>query len=346
MPASGIPAAAALLAAGEVVALPTETVYGLGGAALDPLACAKIFDAKARPLSDPLIVHIPSRDWLDRVAEVSASAARLAEHFWPGPLTLVLPRRRIVPDIVTAGQETVAVRMSSHPVFQAVLQAYGKPVAAPSANRFGRISPTSAEDVFAELGGRIPLVLDGGHCEHGVESTIVLVRGSELHILRNGPVTAEELAPFGAVLGRVAGISAPGGLTSHYAPRTPLVIAYPPAAGEPHPGGTLVLAGGRCSVSADFLRSEISDGTEAIPPEQMEGRRASAGLLAWQNDGDGYAHVEHLSKTQDLREAAANLYGAMRRLDAAGLDWIVAEPLPEAGLGAAIMERLRKAAAR
>jgi len=301
--AEGIPAAAALLAAGEVVALPTETVYGLGAAALDPLACAKIFEAKGRPLTDPLIVHIPTREWLDRLAEVSETAARLADHFWPGPLTLVLPRRSLVPDIVTAGQETVAVRMSAHPVFQAILEAYGKPVAAPSANRFGRISPTSAEDVIEELGGRIPLVLDGGPCAHGVESTIVLVRGGELHILRNGPVTAGELAGFGTVRGRVAGISAPGGLASHYAPRTPLVIA------------------GSC-----------------VPAE--------AGLLAWQSAGGGFARVERLSETQDLREAAANLYGAMRRLDAAGLKLIIAEPVPETGLGAAIMERLRKAAAR
>ncbi|MEI6073254.1 MAG: L-threonylcarbamoyladenylate synthase [Verrucomicrobiae bacterium] len=346
--AEGIPAAAALLAAGEVVALPTETVYGLGAAALDPLACAKIFEAKGRPLTDPLIVHIPTRGWLDRLAEVSETAARLAEHFWPGPLTLVLPRRSLVPDIVTAGQETVAVRMSAHPVFQAVLEAYGKPVAAPSANRFGRISPTLAEDVIEELGGRIPLVLDGGPCAHGVESTIVLVRGGELHILRNGPVTAGELARFGTVRGRVAGISAPGGLASHYAPRTPLVIGFSLAACEPHTGVPPVLAGGRCSVSADFPRSEIWDGTEAVPPEQMAGScvPAEAGLLAWQSAGGGFARVEHLSKTLDLREAAANLYGAMRRLDAAGLKLIIAEPVPETGLGAAIMERLRKAAAR
>jgi L-threonylcarbamoyladenylate synthase len=341
-PAEGISAAAALLAAGEVVALPTETVYGLGAAALEASACAKIFEAKDRPLSDPLIIHLPSRDWLDQVAEVCETASRLAEHFWPGPLTLVLPRRRLVPDLVTAGEETVAVRMSSHPIFQAVLQAYGKPVAAPSANRFGRISPTSAQDVVAELGGRIPLVLDGGPCVHGVESTIVLVREGELHILRHGPVTAEELARFGTVRGRVAGISAPGGLASHYAPRTPLVI------GET--GTAPVLVGGRCSVSAHgFPRSDISDGTAAIPPASptpVPPGAGAVGLLSWRSAGKGFQHVEFLSKTQDLREAAANLYGAMRRLDAAGLDLIIAEPVPETGLGAAIMERLRKAAAR
>ena len=299
----GISAAAKLLAGGGLVALPTETVYGLGADALDPVACAKIFEAKDRPLSDPLIVHVPSVEWLDRLAVASERARRLAENFWPGPLTLVLPRRELVPDLVTAGQETVAVRMSSHPVFQAVLEAFGKPVAAPSANRFGRISPTCAAHVLAELGGRIPLILDGGPCAHGIESTIVLVNGDGLHILRNGPITAEELAAFGPVYGSVAGISAPGGLLSHYAPRTPMRIAEP------------------------------------VP-------QANIGLLAWRSAGDGFAKVEPLSKTQDLREAAANLYGAMRRLDEAGLDGIIAEPVPETGLGAAIMERLRKASAR
>ena len=299
----GIHDAAALLAAGGLVALPTETVYGLGANALDPTACAQIFEAKGRPLSDPLIVHIPALDWLDRLAVVPEAARRLAEKFWPGPLTFVLPRRAIVPDLVTAGQETVAIRMSSHPVFQEVLTAFGKPVAAPSANRFGRISPTCAEHVLAELGGRIPLVLDGGPCRHGIESTIVLVNEDEHHILRHGPVTAEELAAFGQVRGAVSGISAPGGLLSHYAPRTPMRIGLP------------------------------------VP-------RANFGLLSWSSSGEGFAKVEHLSPTQDLREAAVNLYGAMRRLDEAGLDGIIAEPLPETGLGAAIMERLRKASAR
>lgn len=298
----GIRDAVALLAAGEVVALPTETVYGLGADALDPAACAKIFEAKDRPLSDPLIVHIPSMEWLDRLADVPDSARRIAEHFWPGPLTLVLPRRAAVPDLVTAGQETVAVRMSAHPVFAEVLEAFGKPVAAPSANRFGRISPTCAAHVVAELGGRIPLVLDGGPCAHGIESTIALVLEDGIHILRSGPVTSEELAEFGAVRGAVAGISAPGGLLSHYAPRTPLRVG------------------------------------QAVP-------QAGFGLLSWTSSGDGFAAVEHLSRKQDLREAAANLYGAMRRLDDAGLAGIIAEPVPESGLGAAIMERLRKAAA-
>lgn len=299
----GIRSAVSILASGGLVALPTETVYGLGADALSPVACAKIFEAKDRPLSDPLIVHIPGIDWLDRLAVVPEAARRLAGKFWPGPLTLVLPRREIVPDLVAAGQETVAIRMSSHPLFQEVLTAFGKPVAAPSANRFGRISPTCAEHVLAELEGRIPLILDGGPCAHGIESTIVLIDAAGIHILRHGPVTAEALSEFGPVHGAVAGISAPGGLLSHYAPRTPMWI------GEPVP-------------------------------------EANFGLLAWSSSGEGFAKVEALSRNEDLREAASNLYGAMRRLDEAGLDGIIAEPVPETGLGAAIMERLRKASAR
>ena len=201
----GLEPAAKLLAAGELVALPTETVYGLGAAALDPLACARIFEAKERPLSDPLIVHLPDSQWLDRLARPNALAIRLANEFWPGPLTLVLPRQNLVPDLVTAGQTTVALRMSAHPVFAEVSRIYGKPIAAPSANRFGRISPTSASHVLTELGGRIPLIIDGGPCLHGIESTIVRVHEHGVEILRHGPVTEERLSEFAAVVAAPAG---------------------------------------------------------------------------------------------------------------------------------------------
>ena len=293
------------LAAGEPVALPTETVYGLAADALSPNACAKIFEAKNRPLSDPLIVHIPSIDWLPRLTSPYLTALQLAQKFWPGPLTMVLPRQPIVPDIVTAGQNTVAIRMSAHPLFQEVATAFGKPLAAPSANRFGRISPTSAAHVLAELDGRIPFILDGGPCAHGIESTIVHVSEEGLRILREGPITRKDLRAFAPLLDDSIAVSAPGGLKSHYAPRTPLVLEKNPA---PH--------------------SEKN------------------GLLAFSALHEGFAQTEVLSATSDLREAAANLYGAMRRLDEAGLDLIVAEELPESGIGAAIMERLRKAAAR
>jgi L-threonylcarbamoyladenylate synthase len=218
---------------------------------------------------------------------------------------MVLPRQPIVPDIVTAGQETVAIRMSAHPLFQEVATAFGKPLAAPSANRFGRISPTSAAHVLAELDGRIPFILDGGPCAHGIESTIVHVSEEGLRILREGPITREDLCAFAPLLDDSIAVSAPGGLKSHYAPRTPLVLEKNPAP-----------------------------------------RSKKTGLLAFSAPREGFAQTEILSATSDLREAAANLYGAMRRLDEAGLDLIVAEEIPESGIGAAIMERLRKAAAR
>lgn len=303
--ADGIPLALERLDAGDIVALPTETVYGLGADALNPRACAKIFQAKARPLSDPLIVHLPDPGWMERLAVPSPLAEKLAARFWPGPLTIVLPRQSCVPDIVTAGQDTVALRVSAHPVFQVVIEHFGKPIAAPSANRFGRISPTRAAHVLAELDGQVPLILDGGTCDHGIESTIVLVRDDGMRILRHGPVTAGDLKKIGPVQDDAPGVAAPGGLKSHYAPATPLVISV----GKPVP-------------------------------------RGRSGLLAWAHSGEGFERVERLSVALDPREAAANFYAALRRLDGAGLDIIVAEPIPERGLGMAIMERLRKAAAR
>jgi L-threonylcarbamoyladenylate synthase len=218
---------------------------------------------------------------------------------------MVLPRQAIVPDIVTAGQDTVAIRMSAHPLFAEVAHRFAKPLAAPSANRFGRISPTTADHVLAELDGRIPFILDGGPCAHGIESTIVHVSEDGLRILREGPITRDDLRAFAPLLEDRIAVSAPGGLKSHYAPRTPLVLEKNPTP-----------------------------------------RSDKTGLLALSSPCEGFSKTEILSAKSDLREAAANLYGAMRRLDEAGLDLIVAEELPETGIGAAIMERLRKAAAR
>ena len=310
----GIEEAVALLARGEVVAVPTETVYGLAGDALDPAAAARIFEAKARPSFDPLIVHLPSRDWLDRLTLAAADplVQGLTARFWPGPLTLVLPRREIVPELVTSGLPTVAVRMSAHPVFRAVLERFGKPAAAPSANRFGRISPTAAEHVLEELGGRIPLVLDGGACAVGVESTVVAPRDGRLYLLRAGPVSVEELSEFAEGVRPEAGseVHAPGQLPSHYAPGVPLRLLASEAESEHWTG---------------------------------PGR---AGLLAWRRTvaPPQFAAMETLTPNGDPREAAARLFAAMRRLDALELDVMVAEPAPEDGLGAAIMDRLRKAA--
>jgi L-threonylcarbamoyladenylate synthase len=299
------------------VALPTETVYGLGAASLDPLACAKIFEAKGRPLTDPLIVHLPDLEWLKRLAIPNTLSLRLAQEFWPGPLTMVLPRTGLVPDLVTAGQHTVALRMSDHPIFRQIARMYGKPIAAPSANRFGRISPTTASHVMTELGGRIPLIVDGGRCAHGLESTIVLVHEQGVEILRHGPITRERLCDFCIVPSRDHHILTPGSTNSHYAPRTPLII----------------------SSHLDPDHVELSDFASMRRPKRT-------GLLLWSRYAGEFEFAEYLSRNQDLREAAANLYGAMRRLDEAGLDLIVAEAVPETGLGVAIMERLRKAAAR
>ena len=190
-----------LLRKGEVVALPTETVYGLAADALNRIAVAKIFEAKERPRFDPLIVHLPDERWLERVATIDdlsrAQIKKLTAQFWPGPLTLVLDRQPIIPEIVTAGLDTVAVRISAHPVFAEIISAFGKPLAAPSANRFGRVSPTTARHVFDELSGRIPLIIDAGPTVHGIESTIVAVRGNKIDILRRGPITEEELCGIG-----------------------------------------------------------------------------------------------------------------------------------------------------
>ncbi len=309
--------ATALLATGQAVALPTETVYGLAADALKPSAVMKVFEAKERPFFDPLIVHLPTRDWLERITEIPveshALVAALIERFWPGPLTLVLPRRAVVPDIVTAGLETVAVRMSAHPVFRAVIELFAGPLAAPSANRFGRISPTTAAHVRSELEGRIPLILDGGPTQHGLESTIVAVEGERLRVLRAGPITSDDLAAAGGIIlppqtAIATRPEAPGQLASHYAPRTRMMLL--------DPGAHVHTADSR------------------------------TGLLAWNeaSRAQGYAHCEVLSASGDLREAAASLFAKLRRLDEAGLDLILAEPVPEHGLGIAIMDRLRKAA--
>jgi tRNA threonylcarbamoyl adenosine modification protein (Sua5/YciO/YrdC/YwlC family) len=218
-----------LLTAGEVAALPTETVYGLAAAALRPEAVVKIFEAKERPKFDPLIVHLPDQSWLERVANVDTLnkeiVSRLIEAFWPGPFTIILPKTDLVPDIVTAGLDTVAVRISAHPIFQDIIRAFGEPLAAPSANRFGRISPTTAQHVLGELGGRIPLIVDGGPTTHGVESTIVSVCEGQIEILRPGPITAEDLRGIGgSPMGHRPAADATKGAFVPFAPREEVVV--------------------------------------------------------------------------------------------------------------------------
>jgi L-threonylcarbamoyladenylate synthase len=307
--------AVAFLRQGTVVALPTETVYGLAADALREEAVIKIFQAKARPRFDPLIVHLPEETWVEKVAIVDPSVRelfdRLCKHFWPGPLTFIFPRQSVISDVVTAGLETVAIRLSAHPVFHQVITAFGGPLAAPSANRFGRISPTTAGHVLQELDGLIPLIVDAGPALHGLESTIVALRNGRIEVLRRGPVTQEQLAEFGevAVVGATAHPEAPGQLPSHYAPKTPLILLE-------NATGADLPAGERC------------------------------GLLSWKTKDDArFAEVRMLSERQDLTEAATNLFRLLRELDACNLDVIVADQVPEAGLGAAINDRLRRAAA-
>jgi len=310
----GLSLAVELLRKGDIVALPTETVYGLAGDAFQPMAVARIFEAKGRPLTDPLIVHLPEVQWLGRVAcfdspDQKDLAEELAAAFWPGPLTLLLKKVADLPDLVTAGSEFVAVRVTSHPFFQKVLRHLDSPIAAPSANRFGCISPTSAQDVLFELGDKIAMILDGGSCLHGLESTIVNLSDQKIRILRPGPITGDQLSKYGQVSVATEKVNTPGGLPGHYAPKKELRI----------------------------IKTDIN----SVHPKQ------TIGLLAFtppdQKVAEGFGSVEVLSITGDLREAASNFYHALRSLDNSKVDIIYAESFPEQGIGVAIMDRLRRA---
>ena len=320
---SDIARAAAILRDGGLVAFPTETVYGLGANALDERAVARVFEAKARPRFDPLIVHIADLQWLGRLtADFPPLARKLADKFWPGPLTLVLPKTPAVPDLVTAGGPTVAIRVPDHPVALRLLRAVDLPIAAPSANPFGRISPTCAEHVREQLGSQIDLILDGGPCRVGVESTVLQLTPQGPLLLRPGGTTLEEIEELIGTVQLpgtssthvpVTGLVSPGTLAQHYAPRTALVLRTSEHASD---------------CDGDF------------------GSSGRIGLLSFRGDEQvsRFAKIEVLSRTGDLREAAANLFAALRRLDAAGLDLIIAETFPEAGLGRALNDRLRRAA--
>jgi L-threonylcarbamoyladenylate synthase len=323
-------AAVELLGKGEIVALPTETVYGLAADALNPMAVAKIFEAKKRPRFDPLIVHLPNLDWLEKIADPPKQSgqliSKLADRFWPGPFTIVLRKRQIVPEIVTAGLDTVALRISAHPVFAKIVQLFGNPLAAPSANRFGRVSPTTAQHVLDELNGRIPLIIEAGPTHYGLESTIVSVRGNNIDILRRGPITAEELFEFAKVniaAPPARNILAPGQLPSHYAPRTPLRVVDNAESFSP-------LKNQRVGLLAWYA---VSGKEDLQIPQRRTGDRSSL----------KFAAVRNLSARQDLREAAANFFRYLRELDQSELDLIVAERVPSRGLGAAILDRLERA---
>ncbi len=307
--------AAEILRSGGLVAFPTETVYGLGADARSADACAKIFAVKRRPTFDPLIVHVESEPALAGLCDFcDARARKLAAAFWPGPLTLVLPKTGAIADIVTSGLSTVAVRVPAHPVARALLAESKLPIAAPSANPFGYISPTAAEHVQSQLGRDVELVLDGGPCTVGVESTIVDLSSELPTLLRPGGIAVERIEAVVGELARAGPATtpkAPGQLPSHYAPRTRLVLV--PAFG-----------------------AEVRDGERAgllafrPPPKELRARCAA---------------VEVLSEAGDLTEAAARLFAALHRLDAEQLDVIYAERVPPEGLGAAILDRLQRAAA-
>ncbi len=309
---AGILTAAEILKRGGLVAFPTETVYGLGADALNARAVANIFVVKGRPQFDPIIVHVADPAETEKLwQEIPQLAQRLMEKFWPGPLTLVLPKREIVPDIVTAGLPTVAVRMPSHPVALSLIRAAGRPVAAPSANRFGRLSPTHHEAVLEQLGESIDAVIAGGPTPVGIESTVISLAEDPPRLLRPGGTPIEailELVPNLRLEPPQGPSASPGTLPRHYRPLTPLFLLEP---GPPE--GREVLDRSRC------------------------------GFLAFQKAWQGFAHTEVLSPQGDLVEAAANFFSLLRKLDKMGLSAIVAEPVPEEGLGLAIMDRLRRA---
>lgn len=312
--------AAALLKRGEVVAFPTETVYGLGADAFNSVAVRKVFVAKGRPADDPLIVHVARiADVAKVAARVSPVAKRLMNAFWPGPLTLVLPANRAVPKVVTAGLPTVGVRMPAHPVARRLCTFVG-PIAAPSANTFSKPSPTTAAHVYNDLHGKIPLILDGGSTDIGVESTIVSLAGTPT-LLRPGKITVEQLKRFLPKLKIVTQVAktqkplAPGMKYRHYAPRTPVVLVLKPSA---------------------------KNVQKLIAAEQKRGKRV--GLLCSGRYHTNADKVMILGATP--ASTAKKLFHALRWLDTQKLDVIIAEGLPEKGFGLAVMNRLRRAAGK
>lgn len=308
---SAIDRAARALREGGLAAFPTETVYGLGADAANGVAVARIFAAKGRPRFNPLIVHVAGLDAATPFAVLNEQALRLAEAFWPGPLTLVAPRRSGcgLSDLVSAGLDTVALRAPAHDVAQALIRASGLAIAAPSANRSGHVSPTRAEHVAADLAGRVEVILDGGPCAAGIESTIVGLMEEEPLLLRPGAIPRERIeAVLGGPLRRPAengALHAPGGLTSHYAPRAVLRLGVT----APEPGEPCLAFG--------------AVGGAGAPTESRL----------------------NLSPSGSLEEAAANLFAFLRALDALGAPSIAVAPIPDVGLGEAINDRLRRAAA-
>lgn len=302
--------AANIIKAGGIVAFPTETVYGLGADALNPLAVAKIFEVKKRPSFNPLIIHIAKKEWLKEFSNYNDERVNLLiEKFWPGPLTLVLDKKNVVPNIVTSGNLTVAIRMPSHKVALELIEKSETPIAAPSANKFGHLSPTTAKHVHKYLGDKVDLILDGGKSEVGVESTIIQLTEGNFYLLRFGGITKEEIEN---VVGEIKiktnnskNPNSPGQLPFHYSPNTPLYFY----------DEKLLIKGKR--IGAIFFQNKKTDFDFAIE--------------------------KYLSISGDFREAASNLFLYLHELEKENLDYILIEEVEEKGLGKAIMDRLRKA---
>ena len=305
------------LRSGDVVAFPTETVYGLGANAQHAAALQKIYALKGRPTSHPLIVHLDSARFLHRWARaVPVAAARLAERFWPGPLTLVLPRADNVLDLVTGGQDTVAVRVPSHPMAQQLLTAFGGGIAAPSANRYGRVSPTRAEHVREEFGAAVPVVLDGGECKLGLESTIVACIHGEVRLLRPGQITLTQLRDEVGEVASGPGAEAPrvpGSAPAHYAPATPLRLV---AAGQ-----------------VERLAAELARGGARI------------GVLAQRPPLGTFRNVTWINAGTRLESFAHDLYAHLRTLDKAGAACLLVQEVPADESWDAVRDRLNRAAA-
>lgn len=302
-----------LLIAGQLVAVPTETVYGLAANALDPAAVAKVFEAKGRPSFDPLIIHVPNAQQLERyVAKIPKQADQLINHFWPGPLTLVLPKKDIIPDLVTAGLDSVGVRCPDHHLTHQLLRQLDFPLAAPSANPFGYVSPTTAAHVQEQLGNKIPYILDGGPCKVGIESTIIGFETDKPIIYRRGGISNEAIerviGPVESRLHSTSNPKAPGQLQSHYAPKKPFLLG-----------------------DIDHLLSTV------------KGKKV--GILRYKESSNKDENEIVLSPTENLSEAAQNLFSALRQLDNMNIDLIIAEKVPDIGIGRAINDRLTRAAA-
>lgn len=306
------------LESGELVSIPTETVYGLAGNALNPVAVASIFETKNRPSFDPLIIHVSSPEAaLNYVSEFPDKLQDLANAFWPGPLTLLLPKNESIPDLVTSGLDRVAVRVPDHELTLELLKRIDFPLAAPSANPFGYISPTNPQHVDAQLGAKIPYILDGGACRVGLESTIVGIEGESVVVYRLGGL---EISEIEKIVGQVvinnhssSNPQSPGVLESHYSPKTPFVI-----------GDLESLIKEYSDLKQDFSVLSFCKKTKGLPTEKQV----------------------VLSESSDLKEAASNLFAAMRLLDESDSSVILAELMPEEGLGRAINDRLNRAAAK